>query len=346
MGNIKSNERELSGKVAGWLNEHIKRNNYPFSSVSIETGIGTSGTTKFGDIIFWKDRSSNDSSGNEKLKYLLNSTLFFLFLESNTRVNLGDGLLDVAVYEMEGTSVPKSNLFEKEELKEIKKLFNKIAKRNIKSIHQEVKMKDRKAFDSAILKALGLDPDEYLPRIYEGLCQMVKERLELPKMRKKQKQQAQDYAHDQVKASVIRDCLPNGVKQFPEGFFNPATKNGDQITSFSDLDFDEYTHTGKPLIIKEFFGEYEVEDTGGTKIFQADSKAQAEYAQILSKPKRYQLKIPKQDAYAGDMVSCYREYVKELYENLEANAQTKLHDWSKAEKMAEEILKEYGLKYE
>ncbi len=284
------------------------------------------------------------TKGNEALKYLLNSSLFFLFLEANTRVNLGDGLLDVAVYEMEGTPVPKADLFEKEQLKEIKKLFDKIAKRKVKPIHQEVRMKDRKAFDSAILETLGLNSEEYLPKIYEGLCKMVKERLQLPKMRKKQKQQTTDYAHEQVKASVIKDCLPNGVKQFPEAFFNPSSVTGDNITAFSDLDFDSYPHTGKPVVIKEFFGQYEVEDAEGTKIFQADSRAKAEYAQILSKANSFQLKIPLQDTYISDMVNGYRNYVKDLFSRLEANANLKTHDWSKAEKIAGEIIKEFGLK--
>ncbi len=73
--------------------------------------------------------------------------------------------------------------------------------------------------DSDVLKALGLDPKVYLNRIFEGLCEMVKERLDLPKMRKKRKKQKETYAFDDIKQSVLEDCFQNGVKSFPESFF-------------------------------------------------------------------------------------------------------------------------------
>lgn len=279
-----------------------------------------------------------DEIFNKTAQLFMNSTLFGLLRESVSRINLGDGAT-----KLEGVDWKNHVLTIKDEI-DTTESFEKLFNRKVESIFKEVKKDDRKKLDTEVLKALGLDPEEYLHRIYEGLCQMVKERLELPKMRKKQKKQSVTVAYDQVKASVIKDCLPNGVKQFPEAFFNPSITNGDQITAFSDLDFDDHSHTGKPLVIKEFFGQYEVEDTAGTKIFQADSMAKAKYAQILTKPKRYQLKIPRQESYVDGMVDRYHEYVTELFSNLEANAQTKLHDWSIAEKMAEEILKEYGLK--
>jgi len=48
---------------------------------------------------------------------------------------------------------------------------------------------------------------------------MVKERLDLPKMRKKRKKQKETYAFDDIKQSVLEDCFQNGVKSFPESFF-------------------------------------------------------------------------------------------------------------------------------
>ena len=37
MPNIKTNERELASKISEWINEIIKRNNFPFTSASNET---------------------------------------------------------------------------------------------------------------------------------------------------------------------------------------------------------------------------------------------------------------------------------------------------------------------
>ena len=59
MGSIKSNERELSGKIAQWFNEQIERGGYPFKSASNEAGIEIEhSTTYFGDIVIWESDES------------------------------------------------------------------------------------------------------------------------------------------------------------------------------------------------------------------------------------------------------------------------------------------------
>src|SRR5690606_8663052 len=115
----------------------------------------------------------------ENFLLLLNSTMEYLFLEIDSRVNLGDGLIDNGIDAIKDLYVFKKNVTLKEQNK-----FNKLIKRKVLSIFREVKQKDRKELDTAVLKALGLEPKEYLPKIYEGLTEIVKERLELPKMRK------------------------------------------------------------------------------------------------------------------------------------------------------------------
>jgi hypothetical protein len=56
----RTNERELASKVATWFQEHIQRNKFPFTSASNETGIKGEGTTKFGDILLWRNREANE----------------------------------------------------------------------------------------------------------------------------------------------------------------------------------------------------------------------------------------------------------------------------------------------
>jgi hypothetical protein len=106
----------------------------------------------------------------------LNSSIFFLFLEILGRNNMGDGVLTFY-----GPDISKTPLLKDE----FKIKFNKIIKRKIKPIFEEIKQKDRIELDRAVLKAMELDPDEYLCKIYNGLTEIVNERLELPKMRKK-----------------------------------------------------------------------------------------------------------------------------------------------------------------
>ncbi len=69
MKNLVTNERELASKISEWMNEIIKRSNYSFTSASNETGIKIGDkTTKFSDIIIWKDRETNNAFSYFELK--------------------------------------------------------------------------------------------------------------------------------------------------------------------------------------------------------------------------------------------------------------------------------------
>lgn len=66
---IKTNERELSGKIAEWLNQHIQRNSHlPFTEATNETGIKTESSTRFGDIVLWKNRETREALSLIELK--------------------------------------------------------------------------------------------------------------------------------------------------------------------------------------------------------------------------------------------------------------------------------------
>jgi len=65
---VKTNERELASKISEWMNEIIKRNNYPFTSSSNETGIKVGKSTKFGDLIIWKNREANEAYSYIEIK--------------------------------------------------------------------------------------------------------------------------------------------------------------------------------------------------------------------------------------------------------------------------------------
>ncbi|HUM48287.1 MAG TPA: hypothetical protein PLD84_15255, partial [Chitinophagales bacterium] len=68
MSKIKTNERELASNVAHWFNEHIERNDFPFTSATNETGIATGETTRFGDIVIWRDRNAGSAYSYIELK--------------------------------------------------------------------------------------------------------------------------------------------------------------------------------------------------------------------------------------------------------------------------------------
>jgi len=273
------------------------------------------------------------TKGKNETKYFIASTIFSFFVETESRANLGDGLLDLTVYEVAEVLLPHSKLFKKKDLELIHTFYKKMSMRKILPIFQEIKQKERQELDSAVLRALGLDSEEYLPKIYEGLCELVKERLELPKMRKKQKTETQKVAYDQVKKAVIEDIIPNGTKKFPEAFYTKG--------NYDELKFEEYATNGKALKSESFFTQYELKDESGKTIITVDSELKAEFAEIVSRKESYQIKIPADEKVLEKLLASHTKYIKQLIKDLEQNAHEKLHDWNSAEKMAKEILEEW-----
>jgi len=258
---------------------------------------------------------------------ILNSTIQYLFIEVNGRINLGEGALDNMTYEAE-----KCDSLDLRQIKVPKKSM-KYFTRKIFSIDKEIKQKDRKELDIAVLEALGLNPKEYLPRIYDGITEMVQERLALPKMRKKQKAQGVKVAYDQIKEAVIKDIIPNGVKEFPEAFYT--------LGDYEQLEFETYSTNGKKLKVESFFDKFELKDETGKVILEVDDEKKAEFAALLSEKETYRIKIPKDEKNAQKIIDAYKLYIKNLKKDLEANAHSKLHDWNLAEKMGDEIIEEW-----
>ena len=268
-----------------------------------------------------------DENRFSTLQNYLNSYLFALIKEVNSRVNLGDGATKT-----EGVDWSNLMLAPKSPLK-IKKIGDVIFQRKALSVDKEIKQKDRIELDSAVLEALGLDPKEYLPKIYEGITEIVKERLALPKMRKKQKTTNVKVAYDQIKKAVVEDIIPNGVKQFPEAFYTKG--------NYEELKIETHPTNGKPLKAESFFNKFELKENTGKTIIEVDSEAKAEFVELLTTKEIFQVKIPIDEKITERIISSYKGYLKRLKADLEQNAHEKLHDWNLAERMAKEILEEW-----
>jgi len=275
---------------------------------------------------------------NETTKYLIASTLFSFFIETTSRASLGDGLLDLTVYEVAENLLPKTTLFTKKDTERLQNIYEKLSSRKLLQIFNEVKQKDRKELDTKIVEALGLDAKIYLPKIYNGLCELVKERLELPKMRKKIQKEKPLKAFHLVKEKVIEDCLPDGIKKFPQDFYTKG--------NYDDLEFETHPTNGKRLTPDAFFNRFQMKTEEGETILELDSEAKAEFAALLSQQTSYQIKIPAKEKTVEQILKNYHSYISTLKEQLTANAKEKLHDWALAEKMAKEILEEFGVEEE
>lgn len=111
----------------------------------------------------------------ELVAALLNSVVTFLTMEMRgTSRNLG--ALDLNANYFKTLRVLNPDLLSASAIKEIKKAFQPLKARNIKTIFEEVKQADRINFDKTVLKAFGID-DSILRSLYQILYSAVHDRV-------------------------------------------------------------------------------------------------------------------------------------------------------------------------
>lgn len=273
-----------------------------------------------------KDKDMMHSSIN-----YMNSSLFALIREVHSRANLGEGATKT-----EGIDWKNLMLIPSKPLS----FPSKLPTRAIQSISDEVEKKDKIELDKKVLEALGLKSEDFLSRIHEGLVQVVKERIELPKMRKTIRQKREQISYEDVKKSVTEDCIGEGVTKFPDGFYFGEGE-------YENLEFDAYSTTGEPLEYERFMVEYKLKDGEGNEVFNVEGEEKARLAKILSKqPDMFEIRIPKDRKIVKSILKRYNSYRKDLKERIINDALGKLHDWAKAERLAKEIFEEWGIDYE
>lgn len=114
----------------------------------------------------------NPKVNNQKLAAFLNSTFTSLFLQVNVRTGLGEGLLDMTVYEFEDCLIPNPDLIPDSILIP----FNEMKKREILNLEDELKSSDRRALDEIIFNEFELSNDE-INEFYLNLSSMIKTRI-------------------------------------------------------------------------------------------------------------------------------------------------------------------------
>ncbi|MFH1932587.1 MAG: N-6 DNA methylase [Pseudomonadota bacterium] len=174
--------------------------------------------------------SPNDQVENKLLVAILNSSLCALSCEVTGRVMMGEGVLELKVEEANDyLLVPDIHKASAAHKKSISESFETLCKREIGNVFEEVKKKDRQALDAAVLTSIGLDPKKYLIPIYNGLCELVRERIELGSQRSKTRKTRarKTNAEKQVFQEVLSEILPDGPKRFPDDFLSASTLKKD-----------------------------------------------------------------------------------------------------------------------
>lgn len=239
---------------------------------------------------------------------VLNSSVCAMMIELAGRVVLGDGALKLQVEDARDYFlVPDVRRFDASAQQAIVAAFQPLLQRPIGSVFEEVKRKDRQALDRAVLQAMGLDPAVWLPRIYDGLTTLVRERIELGRMRSKARKSKVTRAANKVADEVLADVLPDGPRRFPDDFWSTAARQG----QFTEVALPQF-----PLrYAGHMFGREEVTAEDGFH-YQARSKHEAKYLIYAQAAGQKAARLPAQPVELSRTVANYEQYVRQTREAL------------------------------
>ncbi|MFH2010900.1 MAG: N-6 DNA methylase [bacterium] len=115
----------------------------------------------------------------------LNCSAVALMAEVVGSASLGEGALDLPVTTVQRRLlIPDLEQLGARHRQRLLGAFAPLARRQILPVTREVLQPDRRALDEALCRALGLDPARTMPALYQGLCELAQERLQLAAQRR------------------------------------------------------------------------------------------------------------------------------------------------------------------
>ena len=265
----------------------------------------------------------------------LDSGLVYLLKELIGRVMLGEGVLDIMVLDYDNyLKIPDINRIEPPKQKNIIKAFEKLIIRPVKPVPAEFKEPDRRALDTAILEALGLEADKYLEPLYAGVTELVRERLDLAGQRKKIKKESFMKDVTRVQDDVVRAVLPWGFKPFPDAYVTYGRGDEFRMQSLGNGPFKLGAY---------FLGGREVLDREGRLMVRAASEEEARFVFYSFQPDVYTLKIPNDAVKVHNAVVDHEKYLKDKFEELYREFTARLGSGAAAERLTRETFEEYGI---
>ncbi|MBC7220892.1 N-6 DNA methylase [Candidatus Bipolaricaulota bacterium] len=264
---------------------------------------------------------------------LLNSTITFLHAELTGRHTWTQGVLYVYGPELKALPIPNARRISAAHRKRIVEAFSDVLQRPVRPIAQEVKQKDRRRLDAAVLESLGLDPGACQDLVYEGLVQLTKERLALPKMRVTRKKGERRLSVEQVKAHVQQEVLSEGVR--PISAFVPPGRTQAMVS---------IAVTGRPVSWQSFLSEFTLLDADGNAVGSlTGSEIEARYAVYAVRAGEHVVDVPTDPIVTRQAVQRYEQYLRQLGEEVFTRAMEATRDHRQAEQITKELLEAQGL---
>ncbi|HPL67331.1 MAG TPA: N-6 DNA methylase [Smithellaceae bacterium] len=258
--------------------------------------------------LYYLEPSENTDS--QVLAASLNSSLCALMTEITGRVTMGDGVLESKVEDARDyLLMPDIRTFDPDISGQIVKLLEPLLKRPIGAIFDEIKNPDRQALDTAILEAIGLDPKKYLKPLYDGLCELVRERIELGQKRhtaRKTKARG-DKAEKKTADEVLKEILPQGHKRFPDDFLSAAAASQPKISITLPDQTLTFDHT--PM----FFGVYV---PNGSFHHQVKNAAEGKFLIYAQQAGHTVAHLPGKQVELTRTVANYEKYLRDLRKQL------------------------------
>ncbi len=238
--------------------------------------------------------------------FLLNSTLNYLFTEVSGRINLGDGLLTFYGPDINDTFIIDADRIKKSYKDKIVKKGRELAKRPVLSICEEIKKKDRQEFDKLILKSIGLSAKQYLPKVYNGITDLVKERMSLAKSRKNQIKEKIHREYNQLCEDIADEIMPGGVRVFPDDFIAmPELRNEIKEVQIPDK---------KLTLGSLFFGKQEI--IAENFKYECESDMEAKFIVYAQRHNRFFVHVPTNGRTIVKAVIAYQKYLRDINDKL------------------------------
>jgi hypothetical protein len=304
---------EISRRKPGWWS--LPKGQIEKAQVFFATAFGERHIHRFSDRPLVPDKrlyflEPAEGRSVEQLAALLNSSMVALLVESTGRVTMGDGALELTVEDARDyLPFPQRKGLLRQQMQVVETSFASLLTRPIAPILEEIKKHDRRALDAAVLEAIELDPKKYLESIYDGLSELVSERIELGQMRNKARKTKVRGVRAEKKAAeeVLDEVLPDGPSRFPDNFLSGAATAADKI--LVELPDAPLVFDNSPL----FSGVYTADGTFSRTV---KTPAEGKFLMYAQSCGHRTAQLPDKVVEISRTVANYEKYLRELREQL------------------------------
>ncbi|RLE91439.1 MAG: hypothetical protein DRN04_12800 [Thermoprotei archaeon] len=256
----------------------------------------------------------------------LNSTVMFLFKEVFGRVNLGEGALDTAVYELFHYPVIDPNNLSPNEMEQLcqalynlikrkpktvfeeilgrKVTIDEIVKKDIEEFLSEVSLskvsKDRLVLDRVVMRVIGLDNDEKLLELYKGVLQLVLSRIKRAKSVKSKNRKTVIDAEAIANSIVKRASV--SIKRFPEDYLSREPES---------FILELKAPKTEDVVIGSDLGGFYVK-AGGRELYRGWDQFIAEYIYYSILCGKIQVRVPADEKLTVEAVSGFKKDLNRL----------------------------------